>query len=447
MLLYAVHASDVANAGAVESLAFQTGSGMPWTWSCGACAPAGCSIVAPNKQPTAPPLVPCIGTAQLTLSTSPLGIGDGPGSYADRADCTWLISASSPITVRFGEFSTEPDYDHVKLYDGASPSSPLLQSFSGAAVPAAVTSTGGSLTIRFTSDGSTVGVNTSAGFTATLTSVSVDAALQLVGTVPATLGDLRCAGSVTSMCVAAALPHRSMVLACLANAQNCRDLSGQNLTGQLPDSITRLRVLHTMCACTYPSYELHAELAPAVSPVVPWPAPCLPRHPPPLFRLLLILAARGRSNIGRNSFTGKFPSCFSSMPAITYLYVALICQFAPLSTLHVRHCGRLAASNKFSGTLPTNILQITSLRQLCAALCESRLLQSVEALANVCRDVRFNFFQGDVTTIARMNGTIRSVSTIAAGFFPTPCCSTPILRLAASSHSEGHAPAPLSELD
>jgi hypothetical protein len=177
---------------------------VPWIWSCAACAPAGCSIIAPNKQPAAPPSVPCIGTVQLALSTSPLGIGDGPGVYADNADCTWLISASGPITVRFGEFSTEPGYDHVKLYDGASPSALLLQSFSGTAVPAAVTSTGGSLTIRFTSDGSTYSlVTSSAGFTATLTSASVDAALQLVGTVPATLGDLRCTGSVASMCVPA----------------------------------------------------------------------------------------------------------------------------------------------------------------------------------------------------------------------------------------------------
>jgi hypothetical protein len=141
------------------------------------------------------------------LSTSPLGISDGPGSYEDNADCMWLISASGPITVRFGEFSTEHGGDYVKLYDGASPSAPLLQSLSGAALPAAVTSIGGSLTIRFTSDGSTVGVNTSAGFTATLTSASVDAALQLVGTVPATLGDVRCTGSVASMCVPAP-PHR-----------------------------------------------------------------------------------------------------------------------------------------------------------------------------------------------------------------------------------------------
>jgi hypothetical protein len=209
----AILAPKVARAGAVESVAFLTGSGAPWTWSCASCAPAGCSIIAPNKQLAVPLSAACSGTVRLALSTSLLGIGDGPGSYADNADCTWLISASGPITVRFDEFSTEPGYDYVKLYDGASPSAPLLAGFSGGSfsggactspfpclVPPAVTSTGGSLAVRFTSDVSTVGVNTSAGFTATLSSASVVAAMLLVGTVPATLGDLRCAGSVKSMC-------------------------------------------------------------------------------------------------------------------------------------------------------------------------------------------------------------------------------------------------------
>ena len=180
---------------------------MPWTWSCRSCAPTGCSIVAPNKPFAAPPSSTCSGTVQLALSTTPVGISDGPGSYADNADCTWLISASGPVTVTFSDFSTEPGYDYVALYDGASPSAMLLQSFSGAALPTAVTSTGGTLKIRFTSDGSTVGLNTSAGFAATLTSASVDAALRLVGTVPATLGDLQCTGSVTSVCVPA--PRRA----------------------------------------------------------------------------------------------------------------------------------------------------------------------------------------------------------------------------------------------
>jgi hypothetical protein len=32
------------------------------------------------------------------------------------------------------------------------------------------------------------------------------------------------------------------------SADSCSDLSGQNLTGQLPDTITRLRLLSLMCA-------------------------------------------------------------------------------------------------------------------------------------------------------------------------------------------------------
>jgi hypothetical protein len=32
------------------------------------------------------------------------------------------------------------------------------------------------------------------------------------------------------------------------SAQSCSDLSGQNFTGQLPDTITRLRLLSSLCA-------------------------------------------------------------------------------------------------------------------------------------------------------------------------------------------------------
>ena len=34
----------------------------------------------------------------------------------------------------------------------------------------------------------------------------------------------------------------------IASADSCSDLSGQNFTGQLPASITRLRLLSSMCA-------------------------------------------------------------------------------------------------------------------------------------------------------------------------------------------------------
>lgn len=146
------------------------------------------------------------------------------------------MSASGPITVRFSEFVTEENSDFVELYDGVATLSTslgiqgmwgltgarLLGRFSGGELPGMVTTTGGELMVRFTS--SSNGVNE--GFTATLhTTVFVEGPLKLVGTVPATLGDLRCIGSIKRM-----------------------DLSGQNLTGQLPDTITRLRSLSSMCA-------------------------------------------------------------------------------------------------------------------------------------------------------------------------------------------------------
>ncbi len=68
----------------------------------------------------------------------------------------------------------------------------------------------------------------------------------LVGTVPATLGDLRCIGRITSMCARSYLLLR--LVQPTANADSCSDLSGQNFTGQLPDTITRLRLLSSMCA-------------------------------------------------------------------------------------------------------------------------------------------------------------------------------------------------------
>jgi hypothetical protein len=142
------------------------------------------------------PATACSGTVQLAVSTAAIGIGDGPGDYAESASCTWVVSASGPITVTFSELNTEANYDFVNLYDGTSSSAPLLGSYSGTAVPGPVSSTGGAITIVFTSDSS--GVKT--GFAAKLTTASVDTASKLVGTVPAALGDLWCIGRITSMC-------------------------------------------------------------------------------------------------------------------------------------------------------------------------------------------------------------------------------------------------------
>jgi hypothetical protein len=69
----------------------------------------------------------------------------------------------------------------------------------------------------------------------------------LVGTVPAALGDLWCIGRITRMC---ARPRRALLLPLQStvSAHFCSDLSRQNFTGQLPNTITRLRILSSMCA-------------------------------------------------------------------------------------------------------------------------------------------------------------------------------------------------------
>jgi hypothetical protein len=193
----------MAAAGAVEAVTFETASGAPWTWSCASCATT-CAIVAPNLV-IAPPATACSGTVQLAVSTAAIRIGEGPGNYANYASCTWVVSASGPITVTFSEFSTEADYDFVRLYDGTSSSALLLGSYAGTAVPGPVTSTGGAITITFNSDSydgyAGYASNVETGFAARVTSASIDdSASKLVGTVPAAVGDLWCIGRITSMC-------------------------------------------------------------------------------------------------------------------------------------------------------------------------------------------------------------------------------------------------------
>ena len=82
------------------------------------CTTTTCTIAAPNHLFGNPPSTACFGTVQLALFTAAIGIGDGPGDYANFASCTWVVSASSLITVTFSELSTEAGYDFVKLYDG-----------------------------------------------------------------------------------------------------------------------------------------------------------------------------------------------------------------------------------------------------------------------------------------------------------------------------------------
>ncbi len=93
--------------------------------------------------------------------------GSGASNYAFYRDCSWLVQAPSgnQVTLSFSAFNTEANNDVVRIYDGGSSAAPLLAQYSGATIPASVTSTGNQLYVTFTTNGSV----SAQGFTATAT--------------------------------------------------------------------------------------------------------------------------------------------------------------------------------------------------------------------------------------------------------------------------------------
>jgi M6 family metalloprotease-like protein len=79
--------------------------------------------------------------------------------YLDNTNCEWLIQPGIPntiISLDFSRFSTEAGFDSVTVYDGTSTSDPILRSLSGNLnnIPT-ITSTQGSMFVKFESDGNT----------------------------------------------------------------------------------------------------------------------------------------------------------------------------------------------------------------------------------------------------------------------------------------------------
>lgn len=98
----------------------------------------------------------CYCDAHTTLTAPSGSFSDGSGSneYADYSDCEWLIMppGATSITLTFSQFETESCCDFVDVYDGASTSSPHIGHFSGQSIPSSVTSSSGTMLVRFTSD-------------------------------------------------------------------------------------------------------------------------------------------------------------------------------------------------------------------------------------------------------------------------------------------------------
>jgi len=119
----------------------------------------------------------CSGTTTLNSSDwGTLTDGSGANNYCSNLDCRWLIQPpqATSVTLNFTEFDLEaasPDgqtiYDAVEIYDGTTTAAALLGRFSGSNLPPAITSTGGSMLIRFYSDLEVVKQGWSAYYTST----------------------------------------------------------------------------------------------------------------------------------------------------------------------------------------------------------------------------------------------------------------------------------------
>ena len=128
----------------------QPNPGMIWYW------------VREGSSPAPPPMGgdPCSEDGQTLTNSGVVSLGD----YANSMSCSWNVEChGGPVTLSFQEFATESNFDFVYVdNDASSLGQGQLGTFHGTGVPGPITSTGSTMSIRFTSDGSV----TMSGFTA-----------------------------------------------------------------------------------------------------------------------------------------------------------------------------------------------------------------------------------------------------------------------------------------
>ena len=83
--------------------------------------------------------------------------GGNDGNYANHEEWTYTIApvGATSITVNFGGFNLENNYDYLYIYDGANTSAPPIGpsgGYTGSNSPGTFTSTGGTVTFKFDSD-------------------------------------------------------------------------------------------------------------------------------------------------------------------------------------------------------------------------------------------------------------------------------------------------------
>jgi cubilin len=97
----------------------------------------------------------CNGTTTLTAASGKFNDGSvAAADYAPDMNCSWLIqpTGASFVHLDFNRFDTQVNFDSLTVYDGPNNSSPILGSYSGNTIPAAISSSGNSLFLEFKSN-------------------------------------------------------------------------------------------------------------------------------------------------------------------------------------------------------------------------------------------------------------------------------------------------------
>ena len=83
----------------------------------------------------------------MVNATGSLSDGSGQADYHNSTTCLWMIQPTNgeSINLEFSSFSTEQDFDIVKIFDG----NVELGAFSGSEIPPTLTATSGMMTIFF----------------------------------------------------------------------------------------------------------------------------------------------------------------------------------------------------------------------------------------------------------------------------------------------------------
>lgn len=102
--------------------------------------------------------MPSSGNDLYTHCSGSLLDNGGTEDYSNNTNGSVTIAPenAASVTLTFNSFSFESNFDYLYVYDGASTTSPLIGRYSGSTLPEGgqITSSGGAITIRQTTDGS-----------------------------------------------------------------------------------------------------------------------------------------------------------------------------------------------------------------------------------------------------------------------------------------------------